>query len=44
MRLRSGLYGLARVLGDISAIRRGRIGKRLVNKWLGRSLVRRLWR
>jgi hypothetical protein len=43
MRLRSGLYGLARVIGDINAVRRGRLGKRLVNRLIGRSLVTRLW-
>jgi hypothetical protein len=44
MSLRSSLYRLARIFGDVSAVRHGRVGKRLVNKLIGRSLVRRIWR
>ena len=43
MTARSFAYALARVLGDYRAIRRGKIGKRLVNKIIGRTLVSRLW-
>jgi hypothetical protein len=43
MSVRSALYRWARILGDISAVRRGRIGKRLVNRWLGRNVARRIW-
>lgn len=41
--LRSFLYALARLLGDIGAVSRGRIGRRIVNKLIGRGLVSRLW-
>jgi len=41
--MRSFLYFLARLIGDYNAVRRGRIGKRLANKMIGRHIVRRLW-
>jgi hypothetical protein len=41
MSLRGNLYALARLMGDVNAVRRGRVGRRLVNKALGRTLVRR---
>ena len=44
MSLRGNLYALARLMGDLNAVRRGTVGRRLVNKALGRTLVRRLWR
>ena len=44
MRTRSLLYGLARLMGDVDAIRRGRITRRLVNRAIGRHVVSRLWR
>jgi len=32
-------------MGDVNAVRRGRIGKRLVNRLIGRNVVSRLrWR
>jgi hypothetical protein len=37
------LYTLARLMGDVSAVRNGRVGKRLVNRLIGRSVVSRLW-
>lgn len=45
-KFRSFLYALARLLGDINAARRGRVGKRLARRaagkvagrWLGRLL------
>ena len=37
--LRKLLYQLARLLGDINAVQKGKIGSRLVNKALGRGLV-----
>lgn len=46
MKLRSLLYRLARLLGDIQAVGSGnpkRVGKRAVNKLIGRKVVRRLW-
>jgi len=42
----SWLYTLARLLRDIEVLmsgRPGRIAKRIVNKAVGRSIVRRLW-
>jgi hypothetical protein len=45
--VRSGLYAYARLLGDVQALASGnpnRIARRLANKWLGRNVVRRLWR
>jgi hypothetical protein len=40
------LYRFLAIANDIKAISTGnpnRIGKRLVNKWLGRNVVRRMW-
>lgn len=42
----SSLYKIARIANDVSALASGnpnRIGKRLVNKAIGRSVVRRLY-
>ena len=38
-------YQVGRVAGDINALLGGpeKIVKRLVNKWIGRNIVRRLW-
>jgi hypothetical protein len=41
--MRSFLYALARLLGDINAVRRGRIGRRLGNRLIGRTLISRMW-
>jgi hypothetical protein len=42
---RSLLYRLARLLGDAEPIRRPhRIPRRVANKFIGRNVVRRLWR
>lgn len=46
MKLRSALYRAARIAGDIQAVssgKPGRITKRLANKAIGRSIVRRMW-
>jgi hypothetical protein len=43
-RTRSALYSLARFLGDYQAVKRGRVGKRIANRLIGRNVVRRLWR
>jgi len=46
MKLRSFLYAAARLLGDYSALASGspkRIARRLVNKVIGRTVVRRFW-
>ncbi len=37
------LYRLARIGRDVRAVAKGKIGKRLVNKWIGRKIVSRLW-
>jgi len=43
--VRSMLYKAARVLGDVGAVTGGpkKVAKRVVNKLLGRAVVRRLW-
>jgi hypothetical protein len=41
--LRSFLYTLARILGDVNAIRRGTIHKRIANRVIGRKAVSRMW-
>jgi hypothetical protein len=41
--VRSLLYALARLLGDVSALWRGHLHKRFVNKLVGRKLVSRMW-
>ncbi len=38
--IRSALYFLARVLGDVNAIRRGRIAQRIVRRGVGRATGR----
>jgi hypothetical protein len=45
--LRSALYRLARLLGDVQAVRRGRIVERTHNRILGRiarKVLRGWWR
>ena len=39
--MRSFLYQLARLLGDLAAIFNGTVHKRAANKWLGRRVHRR---
>lgn len=41
---RSTLYQLAKLLGDISAVRKGRVGARLWNRVTGRAAGRALGR
>lgn len=41
--MRSLLYFVARVLGDATAIRKGRYHKRLANRFIGRHIVSKLW-
>ncbi len=42
---RGWLYAMARLTGDVSAVRRGRVGRRVKNKILGRVLGRAgFWR
>ena len=40
MTFRSFLYKLARLIGDVSAIKRGKVGQRVVNRGIGRILAR----
>ena len=41
--LRRLLYQLARTLGDLNALMKGKIGSRIFNKLMGRKLVSRAW-
>lgn len=41
---RSFLYRLARLLGDMSAVRRGRVGQRVTRRIVGRATGRLLGR
>ena len=43
MDFRSFLYRLARLLGDINAVGKARVGQRIFNKLLGRGLVSKVW-
>lgn len=43
MSLRSVLYGLGRILGDLEAVRKGRIAERLINKQIGKRGVAKVW-
>ena len=46
-KLRNLLYKTARVLGDVQAVRRGRIVKRIHNRIVGRlssKILRRIWK
>ena len=42
--LRRDLYLSQRTIGDYQALRRGRLGKRLVRRAVTRRLMRSLWR
>lgn len=42
--VRSALYRLARFLGDVQAVKRGRVGKRLARRAAGRMTGRGLGR
>ena len=44
MNFRSLLYVVARLLGDVNAVRRGRIGQRIVRRLAGRATGRALRR
>jgi len=47
MNIRSILYAIARLLGDIGAVKKGRIGRRIGRRVTGRAAgkaMRRLWR
>lgn len=40
---RGALYTTARVLGDVQAVRSGRVGKRVARRLVGRATSRALW-
>lgn len=40
---RSLLYKLARGLGDLNALFKGKIGSRIFNKLMGRGIASKLW-
>lgn len=42
--LRSSLYLMARLLGDINAVRKGRVGRRIARRAAGKATGRLLWR
>lgn len=45
--LRSILYWLARILGDANAVKRNRVGQRIINRLVGRTggrILRRFYR
>lgn len=37
-KLRSILYSTARILGDVNAAKKGKLGKRITNKVIGRAV------
>lgn len=41
---RSGLYKAARILGDINAVKRGTVGKRVARRVVGRAAGRQMGR
>ena len=41
---RSFLYAFARLLGDVNAVKRGKVGKRIANRLIGRTMSRRVMR
>jgi hypothetical protein len=41
---RSSLYKFARLLGDINAIQKGKVGRRVVRRAAGRSVGRQMGR
>lgn len=36
-------YKLVRILNDIEKILTSKIFKRLINKWIGRNIIKNLW-
>ena len=38
--IRRALYGAARFLGDVDAVRKGRIGQRIYNRIIGKFMTR----
>jgi len=44
MSFRGFLYWLARLLGDVNAVRRGKVGRRVARRLAGKVTARGLWR
>ncbi len=44
MKFRSFLYTLAKLLGDVNAVRRGRIGRRIGRRVAGRVVGKQVFR
>ncbi len=44
MAFRGFLYWLARLLGDVNAVRRGKVGWRIARRVAGKVTARGLWR
>jgi hypothetical protein len=42
--VRSASYRLARLLGDVQAVRKGRVVPRVANIVIGRKVVSKVWR
>ena len=42
--MRSTLYQIARLMGDINALVKGKVITRLINKFIGRKVGGKLWR
>jgi hypothetical protein len=42
--MRSLLYKLARLLGDVNAVKKGRVGKRIKRRVVGRAIGRKMRR
>jgi len=42
MGLRSSLYKVARIMGDVSAVQKGKVGKRIVRRTSGKATGRTL--
>ena len=42
MGLRSSLYKVARIMGDVNAIKKGEVGKRVARRAAGKATGRRL--
>jgi len=43
-RTRGFLYAVARFLGDVNAVKKGRVGRRVARRIAGKATGRALWR
>lgn len=41
---RGWLYWIAKLLGDVNAVKRGTVGKRIVRRVVGKYTARALWK